>query len=80
MSGKLTKNPKSTGSSHFGCLSALYGAGVLFTIVWYSIAMFDGCAARTLRGRCVDDSMFEILIYALIWPLHWLFELIDAAT
>jgi hypothetical protein len=72
-------NPQGgTGGSKLGCFSAIYGAGVLFTIVWYSIAMFDGCDARTLRGRCVDFSIFEILVYALIWPLHWLFELLEA--
>ncbi len=70
-----TKRPK----SKLGCFGAIYVAGFLFTTLWYAITLFDGtCDARSLRGRCLDGSIFEILIYALIWPLHWLFELLEA--
>ncbi len=74
------KGGRRRGGSGWGCLSGIYGAGLLFTIVWYAVATFDGCDARTLRGRCIDFDMFEILVYALIWPLHWLLELIEAVA
>lgn len=65
------------GGSALGCIGLVYVVGFLFTAAWYAIILFDGCDARTLRGRCVDESMIDVLVYSLIWPLHWVLELID---
>jgi len=34
-----------------------------------------------MAGRCFDFGLFiEALIFALIWPLHWLLEIIEAVA
>ena len=77
----MTKQGPASGKGHstLGCIGLIYVIGFVATATWYAITLFDGdCDARTLRGRCVDDSMIDIFVYSLIWPLHWLFEILEA--
>lgn len=62
-------------------LGAIYVIGFLATVTWYVVTGFTGCEARTVRGRCFDFELFvEGLVYGLIWPLHWVLELIEAIS
>ncbi|MCZ6863453.1 MAG: hypothetical protein O7I42_24865 [Alphaproteobacteria bacterium] len=57
----------------------VYVVGFLATTSYYVISGFTGCKARTLTGSCFDFELFiEALIFSLIWPLHWLLEIIEA--
>lgn len=72
--------PKKSGAGGLAAiLTGVYVVGFLFTTTWYVVRGFQGCEARTLFGRCLDFGlMVEAGFYALIWPLHWLLELVEA--
>ena len=73
------QSAKRKGSSRLGCVGLIYVIGFVATAAWYAVTLFDGdCDARSLRGRCIDESMIDIFVYSLIWPLHWLFEVLEA--
>lgn len=71
-----TGNP---GPGKGAILGGVYVVGFIATAGFYVISGFTGCEARTLTGRCFDfELMIEALIFGLIWPLHWLLEIIEA--
>ncbi|MHA1538201.1 MAG: hypothetical protein ACTSUD_11650 [Alphaproteobacteria bacterium] len=83
MAGNEKKQSKSTkpGSGGLGLLGLIYVVGFLATTGYYVISGFTGCKARTLAGRCLDlELMIEALVFSLIWPLHWLLEIIEAVA
>lgn len=73
------RKPGKAGPGKGAILGTLYVVGLVATAGYYVISGFSGCEARTLTGRCLDFGlMIEALFYALIWPLHWLLEIIEA--
>lgn len=79
VNAKNEGKPGKTGSGKLGLFGGIYVAGFLATTSYYVISGFTGCEARTLTGRCFDFGlMIEALIFSLIWPLHWLLEIVEA--
>ena len=79
MKANSEQKPRKPGSGKGAILGTVYVIGLLATAGYYVISGFTGCEARTLTGRCFDfELMIEALIFALIWPLHWLLEIIEA--
>jgi len=75
----MSKKTQRKGPGLGASLGIVYVVGFLATASYYVNSGFSGCPARTLRGSCFDFGLFiEALIFALIWPLHWLLELIEA--
>jgi len=73
------RKPRKLGSGKGAILGTVYVIGLLATAGYYVISGFTGCEARTLTGRCFGfELMIEALVFALIWPLHWLLEIIEA--
>lgn len=73
------RKPGKSGPGMGAILGGVYVVGLVVTTSYYVISGFTGCEARTLSGRCIDFGlMIEAGFYALIWPLHWLLEIIEA--
>lgn len=75
----MSKKNQKKGPSLGQLLGIVYVIGFLATAGYYVISGFSGCPAHTLRGSCFDFGLFiEALIFALIWPLHRLLEIVEA--
>jgi len=75
----MSKNDAKKGPSLGQFLGISYVVGFLVTAGYYVISGFSGCPARTVRGSCFDFELFiEALVFSLIWPLHWLLEIVEA--
>ncbi len=79
MDAKNKRKPYKRASNKAAILGGVYVVGLVLTASYYVISGFTGCEARSLTGRCFDfELMIEALVFSLIWPLHWLLEIIDA--
>ncbi len=58
-----------------GCFGIVYLIGFFATLIYYLVANWSTCQGRF---HCDAGSFFEMLLYPLIWPLHWLLEAIEA--
>ena len=60
-----------------GPAMAVYTLGFLATAIYYVVANMTKCPLGTFRCNAFD-AFIEGLIYGLIWPLHWLLEVVEA--
>ena len=79
VNAKNKRKPSKSSSGKLGIFGGIYVVGLVVTASYYVISGFTGCEARTMTGRCFDfELMVEALVFSLIWPLHWLLEIIEA--
>ena len=79
VNAKNKRKPSKSSSGKLGLFGGIYVVGLVVPASYYVISGFTGCEARTLTGRCFDfELMVEALVFSLIWPLHWLLEIIEA--
>lgn len=59
-----------------GTILFVYTIGFLATAIYYVVANMTKCPLGTFRCNAVD-AFIEGLVFGLIWPLHWVLEIVE---